>query len=65
MLLSLNPIDDPLAIILALDYYALRAKEYQWLLDFVDAWNATRNLLKVRKSLFYSLSIFTRGISLL
>lgn len=57
MLLSLNPVDDPLAIILALDYYALRAKEHQWLLDFVDAWNATRNLLKVRKLfLSYALS---------
>ncbi len=47
MLLSLNPIEDPLAIILSLDYYALRAKEYKWLIDFTNAWNSTRNLLKV------------------
>lgn len=36
MLLSLDPQGDPLAIKLAMDFYALRAKEYQWLVDMVE-----------------------------
>uniref|UniRef100_A0A1B0CVA6 Transcription factor 25 n=2 Tax=Lutzomyia longipalpis TaxID=7200 RepID=A0A1B0CVA6_LUTLO len=31
LLLSLDPINDPLAIILVIDYYAIRAKQYEWL----------------------------------
>lgn len=47
MLLSLNPVEDPLAIVLSIDYYALRAKEFKWLIDFTDTWNLTRHLVKV------------------
>lgn len=36
VLLSLDPQGDPLAIKLAMDFYALRAKEYQWLVDLVE-----------------------------
>ena len=43
-LLSLDPDGDPLAIILAIDFYALRAKEYIWLIDFVKEWNLIKNL---------------------
>lgn len=47
MLLSLNPVEDPLAIVLSIDYYALRAKEFKWLIDFTDTWNQTRHLVKL------------------
>lgn len=47
MLLSLNPVEDPLAIVLSIDYYALRAKEFKWLIDFTDTWNSTRHLVKL------------------
>lgn len=33
LLLALDPEEDPLAIVLAIDFYALRAREYQWLVS--------------------------------
>jgi hypothetical protein len=44
LLLSLDPEGDPLAIKLAIDFYALRAREYTWLIDFYDEWETTKNL---------------------
>lgn len=44
LLLALDPEQDPLAIILAMDFYALRAREYQWLIDFFEEWEPRRNL---------------------
>ncbi|XP_017781090.1 PREDICTED: transcription factor 25 [Nicrophorus vespilloides] len=43
LLLSLDP-DDPLAVKLAVDFYALRAKEYRWLIDLFTEWEPTKNL---------------------
>eukprot|EP01083_Nonionella_stella_P107810 312735_1 len=36
-LLSLSPVRDPLCSLLCLDYWALRAHEYQWVLDFAQS----------------------------
>ncbi|XP_034255385.1 transcription factor 25 [Thrips palmi] len=44
LLLALDPEEDPLAIVLAIDFYALRAREYQWLIDFYEEWEPKRNL---------------------
>ncbi|XP_046411156.1 transcription factor 25 isoform X1 [Neodiprion fabricii] len=44
MLLSLDPENDPLAIVLAIDFYALRAREYRWFIEFCEAWEDRRNL---------------------
>ncbi|XP_044763119.1 transcription factor 25 isoform X2 [Coccinella septempunctata] len=44
LILSMDPENDPLAIILAMDFYALRAKEYNWLKDFVAEWEGSKNL---------------------
>ncbi|XP_045462875.1 transcription factor 25 [Harmonia axyridis] len=44
LLLSIEPESDPLAIILAMDFYALRAKEYNWLKDFTLEWESRKNL---------------------
>lgn len=44
VLLSLAPEDDPLAVVLAIDFYALRSREYQWLVQFCDEWESRRNL---------------------
>lgn len=32
---------------LVIDFYALRAKEYQWLIDFVNEWDECKNLLQL------------------
>ena len=41
---SLNPIDDPLAIRLLLDYYAIRSEEYNYLIRFHAEENQRLNL---------------------
>lgn len=47
LLLSLDPENDPLAIKLALDFYALRAKEYNWLIAFIEEFENTKNLTQL------------------
>ncbi|KAL1518069.1 hypothetical protein ABEB36_001750 [Hypothenemus hampei] len=47
LLLSLDPVGDPLGIKLSIDFYALRAKEFQWLCDFVEALDNTYNLMQL------------------
>ncbi|XP_015607556.1 transcription factor 25 [Cephus cinctus] len=47
LLLSLDPEGDPLAIILALDLYALRGREYTWFVEFCETWESTRNLTQL------------------
>lgn len=44
MILSLEPENDPLAVILVIDFFALRAKEYAWLLELASEWESTKNL---------------------
>ncbi|XP_058058996.1 ribosome quality control complex subunit TCF25 [Anopheles bellator] len=44
LILSLDPVNDPLAMILIVDYYAIRAKQYEWLVNLYDEWEATNNL---------------------
>jgi hypothetical protein len=41
-LLSLDPDVDPMAAVLMVDFYALRAREYSWLLDLYQAWEPVR-----------------------
>ncbi|XP_049822978.1 transcription factor 25-like [Aethina tumida] len=54
-LLSLDPDDDPLAIILMIDYYALCAGEYKWLIEFLDKWKF-KNELEL-PNMLYSLAL--------
>ncbi|CAF2321368.1 unnamed protein product [Rotaria sp. Silwood2] len=44
VLLSLDPIDDPLAILLLLDYYAIRCEDYNYLIRFYTEQNQRLNL---------------------
>lgn len=41
---SLDPIDDPLAILLLLDYFAIRSQEYNYLIQFFAEQNQRLNL---------------------
>lgn len=56
LLLSLDPSEDPLAVVLAIDFYALRAKEYQWFVDFCQIWEKSRNLSQL-PNMAYSLAL--------
>lgn len=44
VLLALDPEEDPLAIVLLVDFYALRARQFQWVVDLYTAWDPARNL---------------------
>ena len=44
MLLSLEPEEDPLGVILCIDFYALRSLKYEWLICAYDEWEPTRNV---------------------
>ncbi|XP_011315116.1 transcription factor 25 [Fopius arisanus] len=55
-LLSLDPVGDPMAVVLSIDFYALRAKEYEWFIDFCNLWNVERNLTQL-PNIAYSLAL--------
>ncbi|XP_069822171.1 ribosome quality control complex subunit TCF25 isoform X2 [Dendropsophus ebraccatus] len=44
LILSLDPENDPLCMLLLVDYLALRAREYLFLIRMFDEWEAHRNL---------------------
>lgn len=39
--------DDPLAVVLCIDFYALRSSEYSWFIHFVNAFDSARNLTQL------------------
>ncbi|CAL1686186.1 unnamed protein product [Lasius platythorax] len=56
LLLSLDPEGDPLAVVLSIDFYALRAKEFEWFVEFCDLWESSRNLTQL-PNIAYSLAL--------
>lgn len=56
VLLSLDPEGDPLAVVLIMDFYALRAKEYSWFVQFAQEWESRRNLSQL-PNFAYSLAL--------
>ncbi|CAI5940443.1 unnamed protein product [Closterium sp. NIES-64] len=44
LLLSLDPDTDPLGALQCIDFYALRARQFTWLHDFVDQWGGDTSL---------------------
>lgn len=44
MVLSLDPEGDPLAMVLLIDLYALRSRQFAWLVRLADEWESSRNL---------------------
>ncbi|KAH8361425.1 hypothetical protein KR084_001918 [Drosophila pseudotakahashii] len=60
LLLSLQPDTDPLAMILVIDYYALRSKQFGWLVEFYEEYNAARNLNQLPNMAYsYALALHT------
>lgn len=59
LILSLNPEVDPLAIVLIIDYYALRSKQYAWLIKFYEEYDTARNLSQLPNMAYsYALALF-------
>lgn len=44
LILSLDPDADPMGILLLIDFYAIRAQQHNWLIQFFNEWEPTRNL---------------------
>lgn len=59
LILTFDPVTDPLAIILVIDYYAIRAKQYDWLVQLYDEWETTNNLSQLPNMAYsYALGLF-------
>lgn len=59
LILSFDPLSDPLAMILVLDYYALRAKQYLWLIQLYQEWENPKKLAQLPNMAYsYALSLF-------
>lgn len=59
LILTFDPIADPLAMILVIDYYALRAKQYEWLVQLYEDWESTNNLSQLPNMAYsYALALF-------
>lgn len=59
LILSLDPENDPLAIILLIDFYALRSKQFDFLIQLYREWNASRNLsLLPNMAYSYALALY-------
>lgn len=52
----MDPEGDPLAVVLTIDFYALRAKEYEWFIEFCNLWESSRNLTQL-PNIAYSLAL--------
>jgi len=62
VLLTLDPSSDPLAIVLLIDFYALRSRCNKWLVDLYTAWNPSRNLSQL-PNFSYSTALATFHLS--
>lgn len=59
LILSLNPDVDPLAMVLIIDYYAIRSKQHGWLVKFYEEYNVIRNLSQLPNMAYsYALALF-------
>lgn len=56
LLLSLDADGDPLAVKLFLDFYALRAREYEWFIELFEEWESLKNLSQL-PNFAYSIAI--------
>lgn len=47
LILTFDPVGDPLAMILVLDYYAIRARQFEWLIELYKEWETSHNLAQL------------------
>lgn len=60
--MSLDPETDPLASILAIDFYALRSGEYRWFLHFCKIWRDSISLIELPNIAYgIALALFRLG----
>ncbi|XP_067133475.1 ribosome quality control complex subunit TCF25 isoform X2 [Centruroides vittatus] len=62
VILGLDPMEDPLCVILMIDYYALRSAHYDFLIRMYHEWEAERNLSQLPNFAFsVPLAIFLQS----
>ena len=54
--LGLDPHNDPLGVLLMLDFYAIRAQQHSWFIEFVESWDPQRNLTQL-PNMAYSMAL--------
>nr|CAG4638662.1 EOG090X0BCY [Cyclestheria hislopi] len=47
LLYTLDPENDPMAVILMIDFYAIRAQEYNWFIHFFNCYESKKNLTQL------------------
>lgn len=47
LIMTFDPVGDPLAMILAVDYYAIRSRQFEWLIELYREWEASHNLAQL------------------
>lgn len=47
LIMTFDPIGDPLAMILAIDYYAIRSRQFEWLIELYREWETSHNLAQL------------------
>lgn len=52
LLYTLDLENDPLAVILMIDFYAIKANEYAWFIEFFNAFEAKKNLSQLPNMAF-------------
>lgn len=52
LLYTLDLDSDPLAVILMLDFYAIKASEYSWFIEFFDTFESKKNLSQLPNMAF-------------
>lgn len=58
-LLTLDPDNDPLAVILVIDFYAIRAKQFEWLIQLFEEWEESHSLSQLPNMAYsYALALF-------
>lgn len=58
-ILSLDPENDPLAIILLIDFYAIRSKQFDFLIELWESWESSHNLsLLPNMAYSYALALY-------
>jgi len=62
VLFGLDPVGDPLGVLFMLDYYAIKAEDYKYLIQVYDEYDVTRNLSLLPNFAFsYPLAKFLTG----
>jgi len=56
VIINLDPVSDPLGVILIVDFFALRSNQHNWLIRVYNEWESTKNLSQL-PNMAYSIAV--------